>query len=174
MDSHYQIKPYDVVVDVGCGPGNFADKLEYPCRLYGFDPSEKYIATAKSRGRGDYFVGGMKEFLAEYGSQLEGQVDVVVSNGVLHHVSPEQIDEILAGAMTLLRPGGRFVALEPVWLEKQDWRSRFVVGLDRGQSIFMDHQWAAIMRRHCPSTEVKVLNSLLRIPYTHVLLTGIR
>lgn len=41
----------------------------------------------------------------------DGSFDVVVANLVLHHVEP--VDSVLKEAIRVLRPGGRFAALEP-------------------------------------------------------------
>jgi SAM-dependent methyltransferase len=41
----------------------------------------------------------------------DGSFDLVVANLVLHHIEP--VDAVLAEARRLLRPGGRFAALEP-------------------------------------------------------------
>ncbi len=112
--------------------------------------------------------------MEEHGNSLENAVDLVICSGVLHHVSLDEINKILSSAKYLLRDGGRFAALEPTFLEKQDIASRLVVKQDRGKSVFMDYEWTSIMRQHFDNYETKVLNNFLRIPYTHVLLTGIK
>jgi SAM-dependent methyltransferase len=172
MNEHFRPQTGFRIVDVGCGPGNRTDDLPKNCELYGFDTNEGYIADAKRRYSGTFVVGDMRRFLDLYGDQLAGSVDLVLCCGVLHHVSVDEISEIIAGAKMLLKAGGRFAAIEPTCLQKQDYVSRFLVRQDRGQNVFMDYEWSEHLRRHFPKYETKVVNRLLRIPYTHVLMTG--
>jgi hypothetical protein len=92
--------------------------------------------------------------------------------GVLHHVSGEQMDEILEGAAALLKPNGRFCALEPAFLAKQDFLSTWVLKQDRGTSILFDVEWQRLLAKHFRIGEVQITNNLLRIPYVHALLTA--
>jgi SAM-dependent methyltransferase len=172
MKEHFRPKEGCRIVDVGCGPGTRANELPNDCELYGFDPNEGYIADASRRYAGTFVVGDMRRFLDLYGDQLAGSVDLVICCGVLHHVSTDEVAEIMAGSKMLLKEGGRFAAIEPTRLQKQDYLSRFLVSQDRGQNVLMDYEWSEHLRRHFPKYETKVVNRLLRIPYTHVLMTG--
>ena len=172
ISHHYRPKQGDRIVDIGCGPGTLASFLPVSCDLYGFDINPNYISDARRNYTGNFIVGNMGDFLDRYGDTLQGTVDLVICCGVLHHVSIEEIDAILTGSKRLLRKEGRFVAIEPTFLERQDLLSKFFSLRDRGQSIFKDFQWAQHLNRHFEKTEIKVVNNLLRIPYVHVLLTG--
>jgi SAM-dependent methyltransferase len=161
-----------IVVDVGCGPARLRALLPPDLEYFGFDPNPDYIANARRTTDGTFSVGTMNDFMQAYGEALAGRVDLVTCMGVLHHVSPDEMDEILFTARRLLRPGGRFVALEPVLLAWQDAASRWVVGQDRGTSILDDVEWRELLDRHFPRAQVRVTTHLLRIPYTHALLTA--
>jgi SAM-dependent methyltransferase len=172
MQHHYRPKSGFRIVDIGCGPATILNYLPQPVDYYGFDPNQSYIDDAEKNYSGTFLRGDIDVFMKRYGDTLSNTVDLVICSGVLHHVSRDEIDTILSSSRKLLREGGRFAALEPTFLEKQDWASRAVLRQDRGKSIFMDHEWASIMKTHYPNHETWVLTNLLRIPYTHILLTG--
>ncbi len=161
-----------IVVDVGCGPARLRTQLPPDLEYFGFDPNPDYIKTARRTANGTFSVGTIKDFIQANGKALAGRVDLVTCMGVLHHVSSESMDEILTAARCLLRPGGRFVAIEPVFLACQDAASRWVLRQDRGTSILNDVEWRELLDRHFPRAQVRVTTHLLRIPYTHALLTG--
>lgn len=172
--NHYHVPPNAVVVDCGCGPGHFVDFVDRSCCYFGFDPNERYIEAASSRGRGQFMCGTMGDFQQVYGKSLNGHVYVIICNGVLHHLTDDQTREILAGAAALLKPGGRIAACEPAWLEIQDRLSVWCMRKDRGQNIRKDYQWTSLFREYFSRVESKVVNNLNWIPWIHILITGMR
>jgi 2-polyprenyl-3-methyl-5-hydroxy-6-metoxy-1,4-benzoquinol methylase len=160
------------VVDVGCGTGEWRRELPQEVQYFGFDPSASYIHSAQQSHTGSFMAGTIREFLDAHAAELAGKVDLVTCMGVLHHVSGEQMDEILEGAAALLKPNGRFCALEPAFLAKQDFLSTWVLKQDRGTSILFDVEWQRLLAKHFRIGEVQITNNLLRIPYVHALLTA--
>ena len=174
MRNHYRVPSNAVVVDCGCGLGHFVDFVDHSCRYFGFDPNKRYIETASARGRGCFVCGTMADFQQEYGRSLNGQVDVFICNGVLHHLTDEQTREILSGAVALLKPGGRFAACEPAWLEIQDPLSVWFMRKDRGQNIRKDYQWTSLFNEYFEHVDSKVVNNLNWIPWIAIMITGMR
>jgi len=160
------------VVDIGCGSGTLRKFLPESIKYHGFDPNPDYIETARANNEGSFHLGTMPTFLAECGVDLEGSVDLVLCWGVLHHVDPTASHEILAGARRLLRTGGRFTAVEPAFLARQDRISRWILRQDRGTGILADIEWLRLVQEHFHDVEMQVTNRLLRIPYTHALLAA--
>lgn len=171
-ENHWRISPGTTVVDVGCGPASLRSMIPHDVNYYGFDPNPDYIAVARRDVSGFFHIGTMSTFLAEHASTLEGQVDTVVCSGVLHHLSDVQIEEVLAGANRLLKPAGRFVALEPAFSPDQSSLSRWVVRQDRGTNVLTDQGWLNKLQRFFVHCQVKVVHGKLRIPYTHALLSA--
>lgn len=160
-----------VVVDVGCGPADLRRMLPERISYYGFDPNREYIETAVRTTDGSFTVGGMSDFLHER-PELAGTVDLVICTGVMHHLTSEQMDELLSGVSRLLKSGGRFSALEPTWLARQDRLSKWVLSKDRGKNILFDFEWRNEVSRYFEDVEVRVVNRLIRIPYMYVLITA--
>lgn len=99
--------PDDVVLDLGCGFGEFLNHLSCG-RKIGVDLNPEaadYLEPAT-----EFHHGGITEldFLAD------GQVDLVFTSNVLEHLADkDQVEQTLAQAWRVLRPGGRFIALGP-------------------------------------------------------------
>ncbi|HQZ64038.1 MAG TPA: class I SAM-dependent methyltransferase [Planctomycetaceae bacterium] len=160
------------IVDIGCGTGSLRANLPSRINYYGFDPNSSYIEAAKAKYEGEFLAGVMSDFMRVHGEQLIGQVDLVTCMGVLHHLDSSQMSETLSASSRLLRPGGRFVGLEPAFLAKQDLLSLWVLKQDRGTSILADAEWQRLLLKSFSRSDVQITNNLLRIPYIHALLTG--
>ena len=103
------VGPDDVVVDIGCGPGTGA---RYAARLgasvTGVDPAPVMlrVARALTRSRNVRYVEGAAEALP----LPDAFATVVWSIATVHHW--RDIDDGLREVRRVLRPGGRFVAIE--------------------------------------------------------------
>ncbi|QNE18641.1 methyltransferase domain-containing protein [Kribbella qitaiheensis] len=102
-----QVSPDEVkvVVDLGCGPGNFTATLldRWPtASIQGIDSSTAMIDAAQSYAtdRLSFTVGDVREWPGE----STPPVDVIVTNATLQWI-PEQLD-LLPGFVRALRPGG--------------------------------------------------------------------
>jgi SAM-dependent methyltransferase len=169
----WNCQPGNRIVDVGCGPGDVLRSLPEGVEYWGFDPHESYVAQAREKfgSRGVFHAGRATDFLATY-PNLAGTVDLVLCNGVLHHLSDEDADEVLSIARKLLAPAGRFVALEPCFLVHQSFFSKWVMNRDRGEYVRQEAAWRRLLIRQFPVAETHVATGLIRIPYTHIVLVG--
>lgn len=107
------------VVELFCGRGNGLHALEALGfeRLEGIDLSP--ALAAQYRGPARIHVGDCRRLpFADHSK------DVLIVQGGLHHleVLPDDLERTLAETRRVLRPGGRFVAVEP-------WLTPFLVGV---------------------------------------------
>jgi ubiquinone/menaquinone biosynthesis C-methylase UbiE len=104
-----RVGPGDTVVDIGCGPGAGA---RYAARLgaavIGVDPAPVMLRVARglTRSRNVRYVEGSAEVLPV----ADGAATVVFAIATVHHW--RDVDAGLAEVRRVLRPGGRFVAIE--------------------------------------------------------------
>lgn len=97
----------DLLLDLGCGPGNIAERLhrQWPTtRVIGLDGAEAMLERARARQQGcpgsgallQYRKAGLAELAADGWSAVQdcssSQAAVVVSNSLLHHLHhPDQL-----------------------------------------------------------------------------------
>jgi ubiquinone/menaquinone biosynthesis C-methylase UbiE len=107
--------PDEDVLDVGCGPGTLAIALATdikPRRVCGIDPSSEMIARAKQKATKaqvavDFQVASIEELPFP-----DASFDLVTSSLMLHHLPHDVKRRGLAQVRRVLRPGGRFMAVD--------------------------------------------------------------
>ncbi|MFM8535928.1 MAG: class I SAM-dependent methyltransferase [Acidimicrobiia bacterium] len=161
--------PQSKVVDVGCGPGDVLEYLPREIDYYGLDISPEYIAQARQRfgDRGRYLVATAGSLIDS--PELRG-ADLILCNGLLHHLDDVEAESVFAFARQTLAPGGRLVCIEPCYLRHQGVLSRWIMGRDRGQNVRAEYDWKQLASRHFPNCRTDILTSMIRLPYVHILI----
>jgi ubiquinone/menaquinone biosynthesis C-methylase UbiE len=104
------VTAHDHVVDVGCGPGAAArEAARRGAEVTGVDPASVMLAMARRLTVGDLSV-TWTEGAAEHLPLPDGVATVVWSLATVHHWP--RLDEGLAEARRVLKPGGRLLAIE--------------------------------------------------------------
>ncbi len=159
----------DRVLDIGCGTGDLLSLLvETPGLAYvGHDPSTGYIEAARERfgDRGEFLVGGVGEVPLE-----DASFDICVAKGVLHHLDDDLAEQLCDDAARMLRPGGRLVTMDPVFVDGQSRIARVFAERDRGQNVRQVEGYERFARSHFGSVRSSIHHDLLRVPYSHALL----
>ena len=163
-------QPGDRLLDIGCGTGAVVPHLPRDVELVGVDISEAYIgaATARHGAVGQFLVADASDQSLDLGAPF----DIAYASGVLHHIPDEPARRVIEGAISRLKPGGRFVSIDPTLVQGQGWLSRTIVKADRGQFIRSPEQLAELMAGYSPSFEV--VTDMLNIPYAQVIETIVR
>jgi ubiquinone/menaquinone biosynthesis C-methylase UbiE len=145
--------------------------LPQAVRYVGFDLSPQYIARAQARygQRAEFFVGTAAGLLAAPDQRLL-EADLVLCNGLLHHLEDAEVVEILTLAARVLKTDGRMVCLEPTTLAHQVPWSRWMMAQDRGKNIRSEQEWKSLVASVFPRPETHILTGLYRIPYTHIVI----
>ena len=151
------------VVDVGCGTADILELL--PNLTYvGLDVSETYIESARRRyGARAVFLSGRVDNWSR--DPRTNDADVVLVNGVLHHVDDDEAKRILQFAYHALKEDGRFVFYEPCYLIWQSKISMFFMSRDRGRNIRFEHEWKALVGSIFPYTSTTIVNGVNRFGY---------
>lgn len=159
------------LLDAGCGTASLLDDLPAGVEYTGFDINAKYIDAARRRygSRGRFFVAPAGGVTVE-----EGAFDFVVAKAVLHHLSDDEADRMLASASRFLTPGGVFVSTDPVFHEGQAWFARLLASFDRGGNVRTPDAYRALAASHFVDVEGWLVTDMLSVPYSHYVMRGVR
>jgi predicted SAM-dependent methyltransferase len=97
------------------------------------------------------------------------EADLVLCNGVLHHLDDQETLDVFKLAKSILAPGGRFVSYEPVFLAHQDRISKWIMRRDRGQHVRREREWRALAGSVFQDFDTDIATNLIRIPYTYII-----
>lgn len=61
--------------------------------------------------------------------------DIVIVGGVLHPMTYEDARTLFSTAARVLKPGGRVVSLDNIYVDNQNPIARFIISRDRGQNV---------------------------------------
>lgn len=169
----WRLQPGQRVLDIGCGPGSAIQLLPDGVQYVGFDISEDYIRHAQRRFAGQpdktFVLGSPDEFIASTPNAMKN-ADLVVMNGLLHHLDDQSAITALKLARATLAPQGRLVALEGTYLVRQARLSRWFVGLDRGRNVRSEPEWRALTGKVFDRFNTCILTGLDRTPYTYIVI----
>lgn len=162
VDQYIRAKPGDRVLDVGCGPADFVPLISGVGYL-GIDNNPDYIQKATARyGHSARFL--QADVSAEP-SQIEGDFNIVIAIGLLHHLDDRQAQRLLAATRRHLAPGGRLFTIDPALTSPQNWIARQIINNDRGRHVRSVREYEDLVAAHCNRVDVEVRTDLLRVPY---------
>jgi SAM-dependent methyltransferase len=153
------------LVDVGCGPADILDRLP-GVEYVGLDISDVYIQAAKAkfktRGGAKFLSGSVEDWTRD---PLTHEADVVLANGVLHHVDNDEAKKILEFAYRALKDNGRFIFYEPCYLIWQSGISAYFMSRDRGQNIRTEQEWKELASSIFPVVSTNIVTGVNRLGY---------
>jgi SAM-dependent methyltransferase len=158
------------ILDIGCGPADILEYLPQSVGAYaGFDMNPGYIEAARRRwgGRGSFRCEKVEAATLPAGEAY----DIVLANGIVHHLDDAEAGQLFAIARRALKPGGRLVTYDNVYLEGQHWFARWLIGRDRGRAVRTRAAYEALARASFPRVDGAVLHDTLRVPYTILIMT---
>lgn len=158
------LQPRDRVLDVGCGPAQYLDRLP-DVRYHGFDTDPRYIAYARRRwsDRGEFRC---EVFTEAHLAELP-PVDAVLMLGLLHHLSDEDSRALLRLVAKALAPGGRVVTQDPCFEPSQGRISRWMSANDRGEYVREPAGFTALAREAFADVDGEVVSGVTRIPASY-------
>jgi SAM-dependent methyltransferase len=153
------------ILDIGCGPADILEHLPESVGAYaGFDMNPGYIEAARRRwgARGSFRC----EKVEAATVSEHGAYDIVLANGIVHHLDDAEAHRLFEVALLALRPGGRLVTYDNVYIESQHWFARWLIGRDRGRAVRTRVAYEALARSRFERIESALLHDTLRVPYT--------
>jgi SAM-dependent methyltransferase len=153
------------LIDVGCGPADILDRLP-GVEYVGLDISDIYIQAArakfKARSGAKFLSGSVEDWTRD---PLTYEADLVLTNGVLHHVDDDEAKKILEFAYRALKDNGRFIFYEPCYLIWQSGISAYFMSRDRGQNIRTEQEWKELASSIFPVVSTNIVTGVNRLGY---------
>jgi SAM-dependent methyltransferase len=162
------VKAGERVLDLGCGPGDILSALP-DCDYVGVDVEARYIEAARKRfgGRGTFRCEPLEHFVLEAPESF----DLVMANGVLHHLDDRQADAMLGLAARAMKRNGRTVTLDGCYIEGQSRVAKALLRRDRGKFVRGEEAYLRLARPHFTEVRADVRHDLLSLPYTLLIMT---
>ncbi|MGA7337571.1 MAG: class I SAM-dependent methyltransferase [Candidatus Sulfotelmatobacter sp.] len=163
---HIRARQSDRILDVGCGPGSmvpYLPKSEY----VGFDANPDYIQQAQRRFPEAHFT---CDQVNEYNLPQSEYFDIVIALGILHHLEDFEAVQLFRMARRTLKPDGRLITSDGVWLASQSKFAKFLLSRDRGRFVRQAEEYVALASTSFSSVSSAVRHDMLRIPYSHLIL----
>jgi SAM-dependent methyltransferase len=159
--------PGQRVLDVGCGPGYVIEYLP-ECDYVGFDTDQKYINYARNKyGHSGIFF--CQEFCDDALRNMN-TFDLVIMNGLLHHLDNNEVIALFKRIKCILRSGGQVVTLDGCYVEGQSSIARRLLGLDRGKYVRDEKTYVSLASEVFGSTVSHIRHDLLRVPYSLIIM----
>jgi SAM-dependent methyltransferase len=170
-----QVRPFPGcrVLDIGCGPGTMLAHLPESIGAYvGFDMNPGYIEAARRRwgARGAFHCRKVEAGMLPAGESY----DIVLANGIVHHLDDAAAGALFEVAWRALRSGGWLVTYDNVYLEHQHWFARWLIARDRGQAVRTREGYESLARARFSRVESVILHDTLRVPYTILVMRCIK
>jgi len=160
------LRPGMRVIDIGCGPGCILRHLPPGVDYIGFDIDQTYIDHAR-RSFGQPGKFHCRYFDAEAAREFSG-ADVVMMNGVLHHISDQELSGTLANVRDVLKPDGVLFTMDPCYREGQSRISKWLLDNDRGEFIRTRDGYDQVLSGTFQNVDLTIRDDYSWVPYTFI------
>ncbi|MDP7720888.1 trans-aconitate 2-methyltransferase [Mycobacterium sp. TY814] len=161
-------KPGDRVLDIGCGPADLLGHLP-DVEYFGWEPNAAYVEKARTtyRGRGKFHVG----FFGPEEARSLPPVDIAIVSAVLHHMDDAQVKGLFTLLRGVLKPEGRVITADNVFIKRQNPIARLLISLDRGRHVRTPEGYETLARSTFARVESVIVKKAFP-PYTLFFMTA--
>jgi SAM-dependent methyltransferase len=161
---YLDLKPQARVIDIGCGPGHIVSHLPAGIDYVGLDIDGPSIAYARARfGKRGRFE---TRFFDADAVRDFGPADVVMMNGVMHHIGDDDLIATLKLVRDALTPDGVLFTLDGCYAPGQGRLETWLLDNDRGQHVRKADDYQELLAKAFPRVRMHVRDKLSRLPYT--------
>ncbi|MGX9431741.1 MULTISPECIES: class I SAM-dependent methyltransferase [Bradyrhizobium] len=164
---YLSLRPNMRIIDIGCGPGYILRHLPRDIDYIGFDIDQSYIehATKTFGHQGRFYC---RYFDATAAKEFAG-VDLVMMNGVLHHISDDELEGTLINVRDVLNDGGILFTLDGCYKAGQSLFAKWMLDNDRGRFVRTKEGYEQVLRTAFRSVEMTIRDDYARVPYTFII-----
>ena len=156
------------VLDIGCGPGYVVNYLPN-CSYVGLDLNNAYISYASKKYGND-----RRTFLCQpldvTSVNRMDKFDLILMNGVLHHLRDNYAIQLLQLGKQSLKNDGMLLTLDGCYEPKQSRVAKWLLDIDRGKWVRDQTGYLALVRKVFKNVEVYIRPDMAIIPYTFIIM----
>jgi len=158
------LSPGARVIDIGCGPGYIVKHLPRGLDYVGLDIDQPSIDYANARF-GDRGTFQRRFFDGDAVGDL-GPADVVMMNGVMHHIGDDDLAATLGHVKAALKPGGVLFTLDGCYRPGQSRIDKWLLDNDRGVHVRDEAGYRTLLERTFGQVDMHIRDDYSRLPYT--------
>jgi SAM-dependent methyltransferase len=165
--AYLPLKANNHIIDLGCGPGFIVECLPNGIKYDGFDIDGRYIKYAQEHfgTKGSFHHRWFDEQCAvEF-----GLADVVMMNGLLHHLDDEDALALLCVVRRALKPAGLLFTLDGCFRDGQSRIARWLLRMDRGRFVRTEDGYSRLLGSAFTSVRTHLREDLSLVPYSFVI-----
>jgi SAM-dependent methyltransferase len=151
------------ILDIGCGPAEILDYVPN-AEYYGFDIDKRSINFARKKYQNDNHHFFCKRFVKKDLKNIP-KVDYVILFGIIHHLTDLEVKKILYLCKLAMKKNAKLLAVDPIYINKQNIIAKFIVSKDRGMNVRTKNQYLKLARTNFKSIK-SVITRQQFIPYT--------
>ena len=167
-----KINTGDHVLDIGCGNGDIINFLPLGIFYIGIDINSNYIKNAKKKfiGKGVFINNKFSKDLIENYNNF----DVIMANGLLHHLGNEDAIELFEASYKALKKGGKLITMDGCYIENNSKIVNLILKSDRGKFVRTKECYFKLASQTFKQIKIFIRKDLLFIPYCHIIMECIK
>lgn len=153
------------VLDIGCGSGVMLQNISTEIEYYGVDFEQSYIDFCKKKygNRGQFFKEKVGENIR---TEWLNYFDAINAHGLIHHLTDEDANILIATAFKYLKPSGYLVTFDSAYYQNQPAISKWFVSKDRGQNVKKCEEYKVLAKKYFDKIEGTLYTNYSRLPYS--------
>ena len=168
INSYAGIKNGYRILDIGCGTGYITKYLPSNVTYVGFDVSPIYIKYAEKRYINQNYSFNCEYLTKETLSRYE-KFDIVMMNGLIHHLNDIDSKNILNLAKYCLNESGTVVGIDGCFKENLDFITMWMLKNDRGVFVRNKKDYESLFNSVFDDVFSEMRNNISYIPYNFLI-----